>query len=504
MNLERTPKLALLLLFALPAIGCGASYSGSPPASYDAVMASPAPFEQAPNTEAYATYGVNPFVDAAQDRFSTFAIDVDTASYAISRRKLSEGALPPKDAVRVEEFVNAFDYGYDAPTDGPFAVHFAAAPSPYAAGHHLLRVALQSKRPTATSRPPAHLVYLVDTSGSMQSEDKIGLVKESLRLLTQNLRPGDTVAICTYAGDTREVLAPTGIEDRGKILAALDDLTAGGGTAMSSGFDTAYALASRTLKKGEINRVVVLSDGDANIGPASHDEILKRIAQYKDQGITLSTVGFGNGNYKDTMMEQLADKGDGNYTYIDSSQQAHKAFVQNLDSMLEVVARDVKLQVELDPSVVKRYRLIGYENRDVADKDFRNDKVDGGEVGAGHSVTAVYDLELADGAQGKGLASVHVRYKAPEGGQASERTFAMDPKDVYADLSDAPRSFRLATAITGFAETLRESPHAGGMDVTLALAKKATTQSSDELELVALMEKAISLGAKRAPMVVAK
>jgi Ca-activated chloride channel family protein len=456
------------------------------------------------NTEAYADYGVNPFVDASKDRFSTFAIDVDTASYAISRRKLVEGALPPKEAVRVEEFVNAFDYHYDAPTDKPFAVHFAAAPSPYTPGHYLLRVALQSKKPTAQPRKAAHLVYLVDTSGSMQSADKIGLVKESLRLLTEQLKPGDTVAICTYAGDTREVLAPTGIDDKAKILDALDQLTAGGGTAMSSGIDTAYALAQRTLKKGEINRVVVLSDGDANIGPSSHEEILSRIAQYKDQGITLSTVGFGNGNYKDTMMEQLADKGDGNYTYIDTQEAAHKAFVENLDAMLEVVARDVKVQVELDPSVVKQYRLIGYENRDVADKDFRNDKVDGGEVGTGHSVTAMYDLELTDRAKGKGLASVHVRYKSPDGGQASELAFAMEPNAVFSDLSAAPRSFRLATAITGFAETLRESPHAGGLDVTLAIAEKASDQSKEETELVALIEKAIALGAKRAPVAVAR
>ena len=458
----------------------------------------------APNTESYADYGVNPDIQTAKDRFSTFAIDVDTASYAISRRKLNEGGLPPKSAVRVEEFVNAFDYHYDAPTDKPFAVHFASAPSPYASGHQILRVALQSKRPTQQARKAAHLVYLVDTSGSMQTPDKIGLVKESLRMLTEQLKDGDTVAICTYAGDTREVLPPTGVADKGKILDALDALTAGGGTAMASGMDTAYALASRTLKKGDINRVVVLSDGDANIGVSSHEDILKSIAQYKEQGITLSTVGFGSGNYKDTMMEQLADEGDGNYTYIDSAQQAHKSFVENLDAMLEVVARDVKVQVEFDPAVVKQYRLIGYENRDVADQDFRNDKVDGGEVGTGHSVTAMYDLVLTNQASGKSLASVHVRYKAPDGGQASELAFVMDPSQAFADMSDAPRSFRLATAITGFAETLRESPHAGGMDITLALAKSASTQSKDEVELVGLMEKAMSLGAKRAPIAVAE
>jgi len=459
---------------------------------------------EAPNSEDYKDYGQNPFVTTAEDRFSTFAIDVDTASYSISRRKLNEGALPPKEAVRVEEFVNSFDYRYEAPTDKAFAVHMTAAPSPYVKGHHLLRVGLQSKRPAQRERKPAHLVYLVDTSGSMQTPDKIGLVKESLRLLTQHLKPGDTVAICTYAGDTREVLPPTGIEDKSKIMDALEALTAGGGTAMSSGFDTAYALASRTLKKGHINRVVVLSDGDANIGPSSHEEILRRIEGYKEQGITLSTVGFGNGNYKDTMMEQLADKGDGNYTYIDSAEQAHKSFVQNIESMLEVVARDVKIQVEFDPAAVKRYRLVGYENRDVADKDFRNDKVDGGEVGAGHSVTALYDIELAEGAKDKSLVSVHVRFKAPEGGASEELAFAMAPGSLVQDFADAPRSFRLATSVMGFADTLRESPDAAGLDIALAVARKASEQSKDELELIALVERAIALGGRRTPMAVAK
>jgi Ca-activated chloride channel homolog len=502
-NLLRTLRSGSSLLSLLLAVGCGAAYSGAPMSEAYAPPPSPLALADAPSPgEAYADYGVNPFVDASQDKLSTFAIDVDTASFSISRRKLTEGTLPPKDAVRVEEFVNSFDYAYPAPTEGPFAVHLDAAPSPYRQGSHLLRVGLQTKRPAARDRKPVHLVYLVDTSGSMQSADKIGLIKESLRMLTAQLQQGDTVALCTYAGSTREVLAPTGVSERVKILAAIDELSAGGGTAMASGMESAYGLASRTKKPGEISRVVVLSDGDANIGASSHDEILRGIERYKEQGITLSTVGFGNGNYKDTMMEQLADKGDGNYTYIDSREAAHKAFVENLGALLEVVAKDVKVQVEFDPAVVKRYRLVGYENRDVADKDFRNDKVDGGEVGAGHSVTAVYEVELTDAAKGRSLASVSLRWKSPEGGQAEEKRFEMAASSVVSDFADAPRSLRLATAIVGFAETLRESPHAGGLDQALSIAERAMAQESrDETELVSLMKRAIELGASRKAVV---
>ncbi len=402
-------------------VGCGAARSPGSPyyatteyRAHDSASIAPASASTAATaigTERYADYGVNPMVDARQDRLSTFAVDVDTASYSIARRKLRDGALPPRQAVRVEEFVNYFSYGYAPPTQGPFAVHLAAAPSPFAQGHHVVRVALQGKLVSDAERTPVHLVYLVDTSGSMMSADKIGLAKKSLHILTDSLKPGDTVALCTYAGWVREVLAPTGVDRRADIHGAIDQLTAEGSTAMSSGIDLAYALAKKTLVKGHVNRVVVLSDGDANVGPSSHEDILKQIEQYERDGITLSTVGFGQGNYQDVMMEQLADKGDGNYTYIDDEAQARRVFGKQAGSLLQVIARDAKIQVEFDPEVVKEYRLIGYENRDVADRDFRNDKVDGGEIGAGHAVTALYDVVLK-----KTDASplvVRVRHKAP-------------------------------------------------------------------------------------------
>ena len=502
--------LASLFIAASSLTGCGAagesarSYSTATPAPpmemhYAGATAQAAPaFAAEPpepqGTEDYKDYGVNPTTDPAKDRFSTFAIDVDTASYAISRRKIIEGSLPPFQAVRAEEFLNYFDYAYPGPASGAFAVHLAAAPSPFAQGRHLLRVAIQGKRIGASDRKPVHLVYLVDTSGSMRSQDKIGLARKSLKMLTDTLRPGDTVALCTYAGSVREVLPPTGIEGREKILAAIDDLSASGSTAMSSGIDLAYNLAERTLVKGHVNRVIVLSDGDANVGPTSHDEILKTIKQAKDKGITLSTVGFGNGNYKDTLMEQLADQGDGNYSYIDSESQARRVFSEQVSGLLEVIARDVKVQVEFDPNVVKEYRLIGYENRDVADKDFRNDKVDGGEIGAGHSVTAMYDVVLKSTSASPVV--VRLRHKEPLGSdQAAEVAVPMSPSSIAASFDAAPASFRFAAAVAGFAEILRQSPHARNSSLSEVerIARASAADRGDQQELLDIVKRASAI-----------
>lgn len=463
-------------------------------------------------TEHYQDYGVNPFVDTKKDHLSTFSIDVDTASYAISRRKLNESTLPPFASVRAEEYLNAFDYGYEGPGAGeksPFRVHVAAAPSPFTKGHHLVRVAVQAKRISAAERMPVHLVYLVDVSGSMGAPDRIGLARRSLEMLTDALKPGDTVAICTYAGDVRTVLPPTSIEKKSDILSAIRSLSTGGGTSMGSGIQLAYDLASRTLVKGHVNRVVVLSDGDANIGNTSHEEVLASIKKYKDRGITLSTVGFGSGNYKDTMMERLADEGDGNYSYIDSERQAKKVFVDQTEGLLQVVARDVKIQVDLDPSVVARYRLIGYENRDIKDKDFRNDKVDAGEVGAGHSVTALYDVELLR--TDASPLTVRLRHKpaknALHGGSdvATESTFSMPKEAIARSFDDAPESFRFATAVAGFAEILRKSPSAAEWrfaDVE-RIASASANGKAERVEMLGLVRKAAALSGQPIGMGVA-
>jgi len=467
----------------------------------------PSPIAVAPpepkGTEDYRDYGINPVVDPAKDRFSTFAIDVDTASYSISRRKLMEGTLPPFSAVRAEEFLNYFNYDYAAPTKGPFAVHFAAAPSPFTKGHHLVRIGVKGKTIAASERKPVHLVYLVDTSGSMQAADKMGLTKTSLKLLTSSLQKGDTVALCTYAGSVREVLAPTGIDNKDKILAAIEDLSAGGSTAMASGIELAYKLAERTQVKGHVNRVIVLSDGDANVGRTSHTEILAMITRYKEKGITLSTVGFGSGNYKDTMMEQLADKGDGNYAYIDSEVQAKRVFQDQLSGMLEVIARDVKIQVEFDPKVVQQYRLIGYENRDVADKDFRNDKVDAGEIGNGHSVTAVYDVVLKNTTSSPLV--LRLRHKpALSGDTATESAFPMEPSAIAASFDGAPRDFRFASTVAAFAEVLRQSPHARdwALKDIAKIADQAADSRSDQQEFVSLVHRAERIsGASGSPAI---
>ena len=510
--MSRTSLVGFVGLFLLA--GCGAGYGGKFSAeSYaprapmaQASAASPAPMqapqENSPKTEEYKDYGVNPFVDTKQDKLSTFSIDVDTASYAITRRYLGKDRqLPPKQSVRAEEFLNSFDYGYETPKQGgPFAVHFAAAPSPLTAGHHLVRVGIQARQITPQERLPVHLVYLVDVSGSMGGPDRIELAKKSLEILTDTLKPGDTVAICTYAGSERIVLEPTG--DKQKIVSAIRSLSTGGGTSMGSGIQLAYDLASKTLQKGHVNRVVVLSDGDANIGKTSHEEILKSIEQYKSRGITLSTVGFGSGNYKDTMMEQLADKGDGNYVYIDGEPEARKVFGRETDSLLQVIARDVKIQVELDPNVIRRYRLIGYENRDIADKDFRNDKVDAGEVGAGHSVTALYDVELVNpkalvsGPSAAAAMTVRLRWKPALGSETATESETKMPGSAFAtSFEDAPENFRFAAAVASFAEILRQSPHA--KDWKLAdverIANASSGQRPERAELVSLVKSAQQL-----------
>jgi Ca-activated chloride channel family protein len=423
----------------------------------------PAPDGERANTESYTDYGINDLVLTERDRYSTFSIDVDTASYSIARRKLQSGQLPPTASVRVEEFVNYFPYEYTPPTgDAPFSVNMEAAPNPFQPGHHIMRFGVQGQLPDDAGRKTVHLTFLVDTSGSMNSSDKLGLVKQSLRYLVGNLRPGDTVALATYAGNVRKVLDPTAASELDVINSAIEALSAGGGTAMSSGVDVAYAMADAAFVRGHENRVIVLSDGDATIGRASHEQILRQIEGYADKGVTLSTIGVGMGNYQDTLMEQLADQGDGNYFYIDTFAEAEKVFGEDLAGTLQVIARDVKIQVEFNPDAVMGYRLIGYENRDIADRDFRNDAVDAGEIGAGHRVTALYDVVLRDGyrdADG-GLATVRIRNKRPGADSAAVEWDTVFPaRLVRRELAEASADFRLAYGAACFAELLRGSPY---------------------------------------------
>ncbi|CAN5921669.1 VWA domain-containing protein [soil metagenome] len=452
--------------------------------------------------EGYIDLGKNPWVDASKDHLSTFAADVDTASYSLARRKLLEGQLPVAAGVRVEEFVNYFRYSFPTPqSDSPFSVIMEAAPSPLAPGRHIVRVGVATKAKSAQERKPSNLVFLVDISGSMQSPDKLELAKRALILLTNNLGDGDTVSLVTYAGNTRVVLEPTGMQHKDKIIAALDELTAGGSTGMASGLDLAYQQAMQGLRPGAISRVIVVSDGDANVGAHTHDELLKIISGRAKEGVTLSTIGFGTGNYQDALMEQLADKGNGNSFYIDSMDEAKKVFQTDLTATLEVVAKDAKFQVDFDSKMVARYRLVGYENRDIADNDFRNDKVDAGEIGAGHQVTALYEVELtAEGKQANApLGGVRIRHKAPNGEKAVEAAYPMVGAPA-ASFANSSADFRFSFATAAFADVLR-----GGQDAehwSLAdirdMAKGAAGDAADRRELVSLIEKTMTLTGRTA------
>jgi Ca-activated chloride channel homolog len=414
-------------------------------------------------TEDFTDWGINDMELASQDRWSTFAVDVDTASWAITRRKMRDGALPPHGAVRVEEFVNAFQYRYvHTTTDAPFAVNMAAAPHPLEPHHTVLRVGVQGKTLAEDERPPSRLTFLVDVSGSMRGPDRIDLAKESLHWLVDHLGPEDSVALVTYAGHTEVVLEPTGAWQRPTIHAAIDSLGVGGGTNMGEGMALAYDLAERAYVAGAENRVFVLSDGDANIGQTTHEQMLKRIRTHAEGGITLSTVGYGSGNYNDTMMEQLADKGDGNYSYVDGLPEAKRLFGERLAATVMTIARDVKLQVTFDEDAVVAWRLIGYENRDVADKDFRNDAVDGGEIGSGHQVTAVYDVVLRDNlAADQPVATVSVRAKPPGPDRAAKEWNTRFPAGlVRHGWQAASTDLRAAWTLAQLAEKLRGSPHA--------------------------------------------
>jgi len=450
----------------------------------------------------FRNYGVNPFIDTDDDRLSTFAVDVDTGSYTLCRSYLDSGHVPPKDAVRVEEFVNYFNYGYAPPDAGsadPFAIHLEAAPSQFSPGRLLMRVGLKAREIAPADRKNAVLTFVIDTSGSMAREDRLELVKKALRLLLGQLREGDEVGIAVYGSSGRKVLDPCGIERREDIIAAIDRLRPEGSTNAEEGLALGYRMASKAFRQGAVNRVVLCSDGVANVGNTGPESILATIKGQASAGITLTTIGFGMGNYNDVLMEQLADKGHGRYAYVDTLREARRVFVENLTGTLQVVARDVKVQVEFNPDVVRAYRLVGYENRDVADQDFRNDKVDGGEVGAGHSVTALYELKRWPDKQGP-LAMVRVRYKDADGGEAREAAKGIASSDAPAGFEASSDGLKLAAAAAQFAEILRASYWARGarLEDVLALAQhcESRRESGEDIqELVRLIRRAAELKA---------
>ena len=422
-------------------------FSGlNPPngAAYDAVF--------------FKEYGTNPFIDTEDDHLSTFGMDVDTASYAVTRRYLRDGYLPPTEAVRVEEFVNAFDYNYTPPSQDAFAVHIEGAPSRFGEGKRLqlLRIGIQGRVVPDENRKDAMLTFVIDVSGSMAMESRLELVKRALTLLVEQLRPGDEVGIVVYGTRARTVLSHTGIEGREEILAAIHSLTPEGVTNAEEGLRLGYKLALRNAKAGSINRVILCSDGVANVGETGPDAILKTIRSHVEEGITLTTVGFGMGNYNDVLMEQLANKGNGSYAYVDTLNEAKRVFVENLTGTLQLIAKDAKVQVDFNPEVVSRFRLLGYENRRLDHEDFRDDDADGGEIGSGHSVTALYEIKLHEGATGK-LATVFIRHEDPDTRHVSETNAEIFSIALKAAFEDASPEFQLAATVAEFAEILRES-----------------------------------------------
>ncbi|MEO6529134.1 MAG: von Willebrand factor type A domain-containing protein [Gemmatimonadaceae bacterium] len=467
------------------------------------------------NTEAYDRIDENPFRSPTVAPFSTFSVDVDRASYSNVRRFLNQGTLPPKDAVRIEELVNYFPYSDPAPSarEAPLRITTEVSPAPWNARHDLVRIALRARDVDMRRAPANNFVFLVDVSGSMQGPGRLPLVKQSLALLVNQLREEDHVAIVVYAGSAGLVLPSTSGGDKQRILGALDGLEAGGSTAGGAGIRLAYDVAKHNFIRGGNNRVILCTDGDFNVGASSDGALVELIEQRRKEGAFLTVLGFGMGNYKDAKMEKLADAGNGNYGYIDDLLEARKTLVQEMGGTLVTVAKDVKLQVEFNPSRVQAYRLLGYEDRLLRDEDFANDAKDAGDVGAGHTVTALYevvragerlDVNLPQGStlryqrvEGIGspngeLLHVAMRYKAPDG----ERSLLVT--HPVASRSSAPsESMRFASAVAGFGMLLRNSPNAGSLTwpevVDLARSARGSDRDGYRSDFIKLAEVAADL-----------
>lgn len=438
--------------------------------------------EEAPTAagEGYAEIVENEFIAAGTEAFSTFSIDVDKAAYSNVRRFIAAGQLPPADAVRTEELINYFDYAYPLPETGnAFAVETELGPCPWQEGHQLLHIGIKGFEASPVDAPPANLVFLIDVSGSMGSTNKLPLVKQALGLLTEELRAQDRVSIVTYAGGFKVALLPTPGDQKEQIMSVVNKLGAGGGTAGGAALHRAYELASQYFQPDGSNRVILATDGDFNVGISSPEELEAFIAEKRATGIYLSVLGFGTGNYKDDRLEIIANKGNGNYAYIDGIKEAEKVLVTEMAGTLFAIAKDVKLQVEFDSTTVQTYRLIGYENRLLAKEDFEDDTKDAGELGAGHTVTALYEIVPQPGAEGEPLGTLHLRYKEPAESQSRYLKHEL-PGDAQL-LEQTSENFRFAAAVATYAHCLRDSKHKGL--ATLSLARELADQArQDDLE----------------------
>lgn len=446
----------------------------------------------------FKNYGVNPFVDTEDDHLSTFATDVDTASYTMARSYLKDGNLPPNDAIRTEEFVNFFDYNYAPPGQDAFAIYLEAAPAKFGKNCYLQRIGIKGKEIAVDQRKDAILTFVIDCSDSMGSYDnRLELVKKSLRLLVDQLREGDKIGITTYQTEGRILMYHKGISEKNKILKAIDSLYAAGSTNAEEGIRLGYEIADKTFQKDSINRLILCTDGVANEGLTNADDILKEVKQYVDKGICLSVIGFGMENYNDVLLEKLGDKGNGHYAYVDTIMEAKRVFVENLTGILQVIARDVKVQVDFNPQVVRSYRLLGYENRDVADNKFRDDKEKGGAIGSGFSVTALYEIKLWEDKNGK-IATLFIRAKNPDNDEVKEISREINTMEVKKTFEDASNSFKLSAVVAQFAEILRQSYWAKDEkieDVLESAQKLAPAYKNDAkvIELIDLISKSKAL-----------
>ncbi|MEW5723905.1 MAG: VWA domain-containing protein [Thermodesulfobacteriota bacterium] len=473
--------------------------------------------------EAYDRIYDNPFLKVTLNPLSTFSIDVDTASYSNMRRFISQmGSLPPQDAVRIEELVNYFDYHYTPPAGpDPFSAHVALAPCPWQPRHKLLRLGLKGRVVETAQRPASNLVLLLDVSGSMDEPNKLPLLKQAMKMLVRKLNNRDRVAIVVYAGASGLVLPSTscGPDNEGKILAALENLHAGGSTHGSAGIQQAYEVAQDNFIRGGLNRVILCTDGDFNVGVTNRGDLTRLIEEKAKSGIFLTVLGFGMYNLQDATMEQLADKGNGNYGYIDTINEARKLLVDGISATLVTIAKDVKIQIEFNPALVNAYRLIGYENRMLRAEDFHDDKKDAGEIGAGHTVTALYEIVPAgveidtpqvdplkyqpaakpSGDIGAGeLMTLKLRYKMPDADTSKLLTFPVVEDQVYTDLEGADPDFKFAAAVAGFGMLLRDSAYKGEASYDLVLKLAQAGRGEDEYgyrtEFINLVRTAQELG----------
>ncbi|MBA2664439.1 MAG: von Willebrand factor type A domain-containing protein [Bradymonadaceae bacterium] len=442
----------------------------------------------------------NEFIETSVENTSTFSVDVNTASYTIMRSELNRGRLPGADSVRTEEYINFFRYQYPEPIDQPFSVNMEIAPSYFGAAdsaRHLMRIGVKGRDVSLAEMLPSNLVFLVDVSGSMSSSNRLPLAKQALLLMLEHLRDDDTVAIQTYASGSTTVLTPTPVRERAKIAAAITGLVAEGATHAEGGIVQAYNLAEQAKIEGGNNRVIILTDGDFNVGKTG-EALVDLVRDYRDRHISLTCVGFGHGNYNDQTMEALARDGNGNYFYIDTLAEAKRIFGTHLPSTIEVIAADVKLQVEFFSESVLRYRLIGYEKRLLANSDFENDAKDAGEVGPGHTVTAFYEIELTEGATEEQpfLAEVRVRHKSQYGADSIESSHGIKMSQVRDSFDDASEGFRFAAAVTEFASILRQSKFSEGArfdEVRTIAAAAAYADNAEQQEFLELVEKAKAL-----------